>query len=328
MATDEVAKSTVGILSLGDMGAGIARVLVAQGFPVVTNCEDRSQDTVERARGAKVELVPTDLDLVRRSTVILSVVPPRDAEATARRVADALLRDPGRREPVYFVDLNAVSPSTCRQMAAMFTAAQVPVRFVDGCILGPPPRRLATGSDDGADAAWERPSIPVSGPHDLSTLVADGRRLAAALKLRVVSPRVGDASGLKMCFAAINKGFVAIATQSFATAHRLGVAHELRREMAGLMPAQLAAAERGVPGMPPKAYRWVHEMHEIAATMSHEGPWGRELFDGVAAVYQAVADNEVLGRERIGRRERGGTLEDVAALMAGPGGPEASSERQ
>lgn len=31
----------VGILSIGDMGAGIARLLVAKGFTVVSNCTGR-----------------------------------------------------------------------------------------------------------------------------------------------------------------------------------------------------------------------------------------------------------------------------------------------
>lgn len=31
----------IGILSLGDMGAGIARLLIAHGFPVATNGQNR-----------------------------------------------------------------------------------------------------------------------------------------------------------------------------------------------------------------------------------------------------------------------------------------------
>jgi len=31
----------VGILSIGDMGVGIARLLVANGFSVLTNCKGR-----------------------------------------------------------------------------------------------------------------------------------------------------------------------------------------------------------------------------------------------------------------------------------------------
>ena len=103
---------------------------------------------MERARKANVETLPSDLELVQQCSVILSVVPPRDAEATAQRVADALSGG-SKSDPVYFVDLNAVSPSTCKGMAAMFEQARVPVRFIDGCILGAPPRHRTTGHGAG-----------------------------------------------------------------------------------------------------------------------------------------------------------------------------------
>lgn len=284
-----------------------------------------SEDTVERARSANVELLASDLELVQQCVVILSVVPPRDAEATAQRVIDALSAESRSGETLYFADLNAVSPGTVKTIAASFDKARAPVSFIDGCILGGPPRPKAsadpgtngirsTGDDD--EYGWVRPRIPISGPHSLSSLPEGGERLASVLNLRSISPDIGVASGLKMCFAAMTKGYTAIATQSLTTAHRLGVAGELRAEMAALIPAHLATAERGVPAMVPKAYRWVREMEEIAATMSDEGGWGRELFDGAAGVYRAVAGDAVLGAEKTGKKVRGTSAEDVAAAMA------------
>ncbi|KAL7818107.1 6-phosphogluconate dehydrogenase [Trichoderma aethiopicum] len=319
MASKSTATPTkVGILSLGDMGAGIARLLIAHGFPVSTNCQGRSEDTVERARDAGVELLSSDSELVRQSSVIFSVVPPRDAEATAQRIVDALSGG-SRTQTLYYVDLNAVAPSTCKSIAALFEKARVPVKFVDACILGGPPslkkKKNDSDKDGEADEEWDQPSIPVSGP-DLLTALPDGERLASVLKLRTISPEIGAASGLKMCFASLTKGFTALATQSFATAHRLGVADELRRELRDMAPAMLARAEKGVPGMPPKAYRWVREMEEIAKTFAEEGGWEGTVFEGIAGVYRAVAEDDVLGREKIGKRKRGTSLDDVAAAMA------------
>lgn len=257
MTADTGAKMKVGILSLGDMGVGIARLLVARGFLVATNCKGRrsvcgasscqrlsdaspSDDTVQRAREAGVETLSTDGDLVRQCAVILSVVPPRDAEATARRIADALAAAPGgepgggpRGQPVYYLDLNAVSPATGRGRLRRRR------RWVDAA------QRARLGPALAGGAARRRPA------------------------------GVGAASGLKMCFAAVAKGFTALATQSFATAHRLGITGELRRELGLVMPRHLASTERGVPDMPPKAYRWVGEMEEIAATMNAEGRLAR-----------------------------------------------------
>ena len=282
----------------------------------------QSEDTVERARNAQVELLSSDLELVQQCSAILSVVPPRDAEATAQRIIDALSGQ-SRQDHLFFADLNAVSPKTSRETAAMFEKARVPVRFVDGCIIGGPPRAKFT-PDSGTnvtqdissdDFDWIRPSIPVSGPHSLSSLPS-GDRLVSVLNMRSISREVGAASGLKMCFAAISKGFTALATQSFSTAHRLGVAGELRSEMASLFPAHMANIEKNMPAMVPKAYRWVREMKEIAATMKEDGGWDSEIFDGVAQVYRSVADDPVLGKEKTGKRKHGTSVEDVAESLA------------
>ncbi|KAM5351629.1 hypothetical protein ACJ41O_004352 [Fusarium nematophilum] len=319
MTSEKPPVTKVGLLSLGDMGVGIARLLGGHGFAVATNCSGRSQDTIDRARGAQVEILETDVQLVEHCSVILSVVPPRDAEATAQRIVDALSQSE-RSDDLYFLDLNAVAPSTTKTIAALLEKSKVPVRFIDGCILGGPPRLSPdaganAASDRGEFAAWYRPSLPISGPESLSSL-PNGDRLSSVLNLNPISPDIGAASGLKMCFAAMSKGFIAIATQSFTTAHSLGVADVLRDELARGLPTHLGLADRTVPGMPPKAYRWVREMEEIAHTMREEGGWGSELFEGAAGVYKDIAEDEVLGSEKVGKRKRGTTLEDVAAVAA------------
>lgn len=73
--------------------------------------------------------------------------------------------------------------------------------------------------------------------------------------------------------------------------------------------------------MPPKAYRWVREMEEIAITHADEGGFeggkgdGGGVFGQVAEVYRSVAEDTVLGEETTERRKRGRTLEDVALVM-------------
>lgn len=41
MASSSKPLATVGLLSVGEMGMGIAQLLVAKGFAVVTNCAGR-----------------------------------------------------------------------------------------------------------------------------------------------------------------------------------------------------------------------------------------------------------------------------------------------
>ncbi|KAF4919078.1 hypotheticall protein [Colletotrichum viniferum] len=299
----------IGILSIGDMGMGIARLLVSRGFSVATNGEGRSQATIDRARSANVEVLTSDLHLVQSRPFIFSVAPPRDAMSIAQRILKASL---GARleKPLYFTDLNAVSPATCKQIAGMFEEAKSPVRFVDGCIIGGPPKLKDPSG------TWYVPSMPTSGKHSLNEACPE---LAQTLNMRRISPDVGAASGLKMCFATTTKGFMGLGIQAFTTASALGVVDELRKEMKEAAPGLLDFAEKSIPLVPPKSYRWVREMEEISDTHRDEGGFQNkaDIFRAMAELYQAMADDAVLGAEKVGKRTRGESVDDVAAALAG-----------
>lgn len=300
----------VGILSMGDMGSAMARLLLSKGFSVVTNCTGRSQHTIDRAHAAGVQLLASDEDLVCQCAVVLSVVPPRDAVETARRIVDALPTS-GRPvdPPLYLADMNAVAPSTAKAIDEMTAAAGV--RLIDGCILGGPPKRSAASAI--ASAQWHCPLMPTSGPYTLEDAMPT---LADVLHSRHIGPAVGSASGLKMCFAAMSKGYAAIAIEAFTTAQRLGVLEDLQWAMETLVPARAQKTQAALTGMPPKAYRWVREMEEISHTFHEEAGFGPELFQGAADVFRIVADDTALGQERVGARQRGQTAEDVATDVA------------
>lgn len=319
MASSSLA--TIGILSIGDMGMGIAKLLVAKGFSVATNCSGRSKATRERVKAAQVTDVPLDTDIVRQCDVILSIVPPRDAAATAQRVIDAMQLVTRKEEaPLYFADLNAVAPSTVKAIARTIERAGVPVALIDGSVLGGPPYPAdgtsTSGSPTAAVGGWNMPSVPTSGPVRVADIAGYGATLAEALNMKHISPEIGASSGLKMCFASLSKGYSAVAVQSFTTAERMGVLGPLREAMQEIVPSRVKETENALVGMPPKAYRWVGEMEEIARTHSEEGGFEDTLFRGAAGVFKAVAEDTVLGEEKIGQRKRGRTAEDVAAAMA------------
>ena len=70
---------------------------------------------------------------------------------------------------------------------------------------------------------------------------------------------------------------------------------------------------RSVPSMTSKAHRWVGEMEEIAATFGALGLTPR-IFEGVAELYQSVAETE-LGKETPEETDRTrGLWETIAAL--------------
>ncbi|GKT83346.1 LOW QUALITY PROTEIN: 6-phosphogluconate dehydrogenase [Colletotrichum tofieldiae] len=110
----------------------------------------------------------------------------------------------------------------------------------------------------------------------------------------------------------MSKGFTAIATQAFTSAHRMGVLDHLRGELSARLPSYLDFAEKGVVTMPPKAYRWVREMEEISKTHAEEGGFGPELFVGAAGGRGRRFPSRA---EKIGKRKRGTTVEDVAAAL-------------
>lgn len=255
--------------------------------------------------------------------MILSVVPPRDAESTAQRLIDAMALVTKASSPLYFADMNAVAPSTIKRIAKNIADANVPITLIDGSILGGPPRPTG-GEKQGADQPptphsvgdWDLPSMPTSGPVSVADIPGYGATLAAVLNMKHISPDLGASSGLKMCFASLSKGYSAIAIQSYTTAHRMGVLPALQEAMNEIVPARVQQTKNALVGMAPKAYRWVREMEEISKTHEEEGGFEPYLFQGAAGVFRAVAEDTVLGEEKVGQRKRGRTAEDVAAAMA------------
>jgi hypothetical protein len=281
--------ATVGILSIGQMGLGVAKLLVAHNYRVLTNVNDRSSATQKRAKDASLGLVENDVELVGRSDYIVSIVPPRDAVATANRIIDALTNSSAPRQsstnPLYYLDLNAVSPSTASKIAESFKQKTPDVRFVDGGIIGGPPTPIQ-------DSTWKRPGIPLSGPHPLTEAPISGANLADVLYTNYLGPKIGAASGLKCCFAALSKGFIALALQSFSTAAALDVLPALEGYLEEFNPGGGERAKKGVVGCTSKAYRWVEEMNQIGQCFSENGGWAEQakVFREIAGVYQGLAD--------------------------------------
>ena len=131
--------AAIAVVAMGQMGAGLAARLTSCGARVFTSPAGRSAASHERARDAGAEAVD-DAELVRRAGIILSVMPPARAAETAERFPSAMTGEGAR--PIN-VDCNAVASGTVRAIAAPF--ADAGVSFVDGSIIGAPPRGDAPG---------------------------------------------------------------------------------------------------------------------------------------------------------------------------------------
>jgi 3-hydroxyisobutyrate dehydrogenase-like beta-hydroxyacid dehydrogenase len=209
--------------------------------------------------------------------VILSIVPPGSAMALAERLASVLRT--AARKPLY-VDCNAVSPQTVARIAAVIGQTGAP--FVDGGIIGGPPRPGSTGT-----------SIYVSGPEAPRA----ARLREHGLEMKLLGPTIGEASALKMSYAGITKGFTALGAAMMLAATRGGSAAALHAELAESQKPLFAWLTRQVPTMYPKAYRWVAEMEEIADFAGEDAAAGA-LFAAAARFYERIAaDVDGEGRE-------------------------------
>jgi len=264
------------------MGSALGRRLVDHGVRVVTSLEGRSTASAERAREAGMEAASSE-DLIQ-ADILLSVVPPAEALPLAQRFAPLLARAQKKPKPVY-VDCNAVNPATVRRIADVIAATGAD--FVDAGIIGLPPKPNTPG-----------PAIYCSGPaaHSLDVLTAHG------LRIRQVEGPIGAASALKMSYAGITKGLIAVASVMALGATRAGVDRALAAELAESQPQLLALLRRMVPDMPSKAWRWVAEMQEISGFLDGV-PGGGALYQALAELYRHIAADFPEGS-------------DVAALQA------------
>ncbi len=117
-----------------------------------------------------------------------------------------------------------------------------------------------------------------------------------------------------MCYAALTKGLQALGTELLLAARLMGFEEMLRAEQRESIPDVLAWLERSLPPMPPKAYRWVGEMEEIATCFSDLGLTPNILL-GAADMYRFVADAPI-GKESPEERDAGRDMDGIVAALA------------
>ena len=251
----------IGILHPGDMGASVGYSARSAGNEVHWLSAGRSAKTRERAaRAGLIERERLD-ELASCCELLVSVCPPQAADELAATVLGSGFRG-------LFVDANAISPQRSRAIGATFDGSGI--EYVDGGIVGP--------------AAW----APGTTRLYLSGAAAEAVAAAFAggpLEPRVIDAGIGSASAMKMCFAAWNKGRIALAAEVLAAAEHSGVSDYLRSEWgADTTDARIDTTRR----IADRAWRWEPEMHEIAATLESTGlPDG--MHRAAAEIYSRLA---------------------------------------
>lgn len=249
------------MLHPGEMGGGIGGALVAAGHDTMWASAGRSASTKARADAAGLRDVITVKELATQSELIFSVCPPHAAVEIAHQVAGF---------SGLYLDANAISSATAAEIANVIESAGG--RFLDGGIIGSAPRpgRPVKIYLSGKDAA------------EFATILS-----SSLLICRALSDRPGDASSLKLAYAAWTKGTSALLLGILSFARTRGVEEALLREWEDsqheLAGRSLAAGGQAAA----KGWRWVGEMEEIAKSFQDAGlPVG--FHEGAAEIFRRI----------------------------------------
>lgn len=250
------------VLHPGEMGAAVGAGLVARGHRVLWVCAGRGAATRKRAADCGLEDVATLARAAQAADIVFSVCPPHAALDLARAVAACGFRG-------VYIDANAVAAETARAVGRLVEAAGA--SYVDAGIIGPPPIagasvRLYLCGGRAAEIA------PLFEGHIMQAIVLDAP--------------VGAASALKLCYAAWNKGATALLAGIRALAEQEGVDAALLAEWRISMP-DIPRRSELVTVSARKAWRWIAEMEEIAASFEAAGlPAGFHL--AAADIYRSL----------------------------------------
>jgi len=246
------------------MGISVAAALKNNGHQVGWVSEGLSADTRTRAERLGLMDARTLLNLCGECSIIISVCPPHAAETIARQVAAAGFQG-------LYLDANAISPQ--RAIAIGDILANAGIAFVDGGIIGAP--------------AWQ--------PGGTWLYLSGGRAseiaacfAASPFETRVLSANVGEASALKMCYAAYSKGTTALLAAILATAETWGVREALSQQWNSDDADFSARAQGRIQRILGKAWRFVGEMEEISSTFGDAGMPGG-FHAAAAEVYRRLA---------------------------------------
>ena len=224
---------------------------------------DRGPATRERASTAGFAERGELTELLEAAEMVISVCPPHAATALATQVA-------AHGYTGIYLDANAVSPQTSRRIGVIVNEGGAD--FVDGGIIGPPATKPGVC----------RLYLSGAQAHRVAS-----RFTGSFVDARVVADQPGQASALKMAYAAWTKGSDALVLAIRALATREGVDSALVAEWALSQPGLCDRSIDAAAGSAPKGWRFAGEMREIANTFGAcDLPSG--FHEASAAVYDRL----------------------------------------
>ena len=285
-------KQTIGVLFTGDMGHSVGRVLIENGYEVITSLKGRSSHSRKLAKIAGITDVDNLSSVIKQSDLVFSILPPAAALGLAKKVS--VLIKASQKKPI-FVDCNAVSPETACSIGRIITSSGS--LFIDAGIIG-----LAPGKELG-----EGPRFYVSGPNVSPMMKLDG----CGFRVISLGLEIGRASGIKMCYAGLTKGMMTLHTAILIVAEKLDLSKDLISELSFSQADALSQMEKRVPRLPADSKRWIGEMEQIAETFDHAGVTVK-FHEAAAEIFKLLASTPFANETRLTMNLDRGLSESVA----------------
>lgn len=235
------------LLHPGNMGATIGACAATGGAKVSWLSANRSP--ASRARAEKAGLIEAQdfAAAIKQSDVVLSICPPDAAMDVATQVA-------AEHFTGVYVDANAVSRATAEAIGKIVTAAGASI--VDGGIIGSPVKQAGT----------TRLYLSGQKAQEIAQLFS-----GSLLDARAIGVNPGEASALKVAYAAWTKGTDALILAIRALARHEGVEAALLQEWRVSQPPLEKKSVQAAASAAPKMWRYVGEMKEIAGAFEAAG---------------------------------------------------------
>ena len=254
---------------MGDMGLSVGIYLLKSGFKVLTNIDGRSEKTIKNVKSTNIKNT-TQSDLVMKSDIILSIIPPDSSVQVAQQLSELSQLN---SKPITYVECNAISPNTTQFIEKSFmTKAFKNSKYIDGSIIGTAPNDTY------------KPNLYISGKYanDIESLKSQ------AFKIINLGRNLEAASSIKMCYASLTKGTNALWISLLLLSEKLNIFNELIKEFDYSQKESLIKMKNQIPKLPSKSGRWIAEMREIASTYKSQSLHSGS-FDNSSYIYNLLS---------------------------------------
>lgn len=266
----------IALLSPGDMGAQIAKVLISNKFRVITAGKGRSAKTLLNIENAGIEDTGSLQDTVEQADIVLSLTSPEASLKLAENIL-FFLKDSHKR-PLY-VDLNSNTPAMALSIESLLLPFDIP--FVNGAVMG--------ASKDIPDTAF----VVVSGIRRNDFIGP----FAPVFKIKDAGDKTEAASAYKLLFSMVNKGMNALFFETMTAAAHFGILDELNDSLQEFLPGTYQDLIKTTPTYPQHLFRRIYEMKGLSEMLEND-KLPHVIASGIAETFDRIYQSRIFEDER------------------------------